>query len=98
MKDKLRELAVKIHDRCCPKCNGLCHCGAFCEFQSESEKDSVWDLGVNAYFLELAGKGMKIMETLGITEDEFLRYAKRSAFGIEIPKKVQQQMQIVNFR
>ena len=89
---KLFVLATKLHDACCPKCNGRCHCGSFCDFTHEP-KDTDWETNpANRYFLELAKKAAEIITDKDLTEDQFVEYAEGIPYGKEIPADVYASM------
>lgn len=93
------DFAVKLHDACCPKCNGRCGCGGFCRF-THTPANIEWESNpANAYFLELARKAEKIMNAAEITEEQLLEYAKAKASANDsaIPENVVLLMQEHDF-
>lgn len=91
-----KELATKLHDKLCPKCNGRCHTLSLCCFTHKPE-ESDWDNNpANRYFLGLAKKAAKIMDETNITEDKFITYVS-SGFPGDIPENVLTLMQKYDF-
>lgn len=73
-----KQLATKLHDHLCPKCNGRCSLGSPCVF-THTPEESDWETNsANSFFLQLANKGLKIMEETHITEEQLVMYANYS--------------------
>ena len=89
------ELATKLHDSLCPKCNGRCLSRSFCSFTHNSSEYDWKANSANRYFLELAEKAEKIIAETGLSVDDFIVHAKNYPF--DIPENVLQSMEKNHF-
>lgn len=85
---RLYTLATKLHDTCCPKCNGRCHCGSPCLFNHEAEETDWKENVANSYFLDLAKKATAITAETHLTDEQFVEYASGIPYGNDIPAEV----------
>ena len=89
---KLYALATNLHDACCPKCNGRCHCGSPCFFNLKANEDEWETNSANSYFLELAKKASDIITETQITDEQFVEYAEGIPYGKDVPAEVMAAM------
>ena len=92
-----KKLATKLHDKLCPKCNGRCNMNNYCSFTHNPTETDWINIYDNSYFLELAQKGIKIMEEAKITEEHLLMCASPDFPFEDIPKEVFSLMEKYNF-
>lgn len=47
------EVVNKFHDALCPKCNGNCSCGSFCEYDGTHKRETIANQVWNEYLHKL---------------------------------------------